>query len=66
MSGITQFVSSMFPNNVEVRTREADIQNQARTAQAVQMLQEARLKAEMQPYDIESKQADAAWNRDNV
>ena len=66
MSGIAQFVSSMFPTNVEVRTREADIQNQARTAQAVQMLQEARLKAEMQPYDIESKQADAAWNRDNV
>lgn len=48
------------------QTRESEIVNKQRQAQAVQMLEEARLKAEMQPYEIESKQAAAAFNRANA
>ena len=48
------------------QSRESEIVNQQRVAQAQQMIQEARMKAEMQPYDIESKQAAAAFNRANA
>jgi hypothetical protein len=43
------------------QSRESEIVNQQRVAQAQQMLQEARMKAEMQPYDIQSKMADVRF-----
>jgi hypothetical protein len=58
-----KFLTDSLPFNAQRIGREEEIVNQQRQAQAVQMLQEARLKAEMQPLDMDLKRAQAGYQR---
>lgn len=59
---ILDYAHKTNPFIAEMQGREQEILNQQRVAQAQSMLEEARMKAEMQPYEIQSKQAAAAYN----